>query len=179
MSDKSISGYHAIESKIRNYFNFKYPVFYHLQFIVYPITFILWLLGSLFGLYIYTSEKNFGSIIWLIFWSIGGCFSFYWGIWYKGGKQIIKIDIQGIVVSKKFLFYHRSKLVPKENILTIDYRELKPYNIFTGRDIEIKERLGWLVINGDSNYASNSYLYQIEDLEDLINVYLSVYKTDK
>ena len=70
-------------------------------------------------------------------------------------------------------------MVPKEHILTIDFIELKPYNIFTGKNIEIQERLVWLVINGDSNYGGNSYLYPIENLEELIKLYLSVCKIYK
>ena len=69
------------------------------------------------------------------------------------------------------MLYRRSKVLPKKRIITIDYTELKPFNAFTGRAAELKARLGWLVINGDSDYSNNSYLYPVEDLEILIKYY--------
>ncbi len=151
--------------------NYKYPIFYYLQFIVYPIFTILWLFGFILGIYFIQAEKTFFTVFWITIWLLAGWFTFYWGTWYKCGKQTIEVKSEGIKVSKKFMLYHRSKLVSKKNILTISYKELKPYNFFTGKDIEIKERLGWLVINGDSDHARNSYLYPIDDLEKLIEYY--------
>ncbi|SFB09140.1 hypothetical protein [Algoriphagus aquimarinus] len=176
MESSSFTNKLEIESKTRSYFDFKYPILYYLQFVSYPVFTIIWLFGIFLGLHLIVEESNFLTVFWLTGWLLAGLINYYL-IWYYAGKQIICADSEGIRVTKKFMLYRRSKVVKTKRILTIDFIELKPYNIFTGRDIEIKERLGWLVINGDSNYRSNSYLYPIEDLEELIKLYLSVCKT--
>jgi uncharacterized membrane protein YdbT with pleckstrin-like domain len=162
-----------IESKARTYFHFRYPFFYYIQFISLPIVSILWLFGVVLGIYFFKAEKTFSTLFWITAWILAGLFIYYWGIWYKCGRQIIEVENKNIRVTKKFILYRRTKVLPTNRIKTIEYKELKPFNVFTGKEIKIKPNMGWLIINGDSNYYINSYLYPVEDLKALIKCYNS------
>lgn len=144
----------------------KYPSLYYGQFITIPIFFIFWILGNLMGIYFLYTERTIGLFFWSIAWLVGGVIIFRLSLLYRLGVQIIKIEKEGIRVTTKFGVIRISKRILKNKIHSVSIKEFEPFNAFTGTDLKLNKKLGWLLINDDQNYYINSYLFPIDDLEE-------------
>jgi hypothetical protein len=69
-------------------------------------------------------------------------------------------------VTKKFWFIRISKRISKDKIHSVSIKEFEPFNGFTGTDLKLNIKLGWLLINDDQNYYLNSYLFPIDNLQE-------------
>lgn len=156
----------SIDSKIRTYWVAKYPTLYYVQYIIIPFILLIWILGNLSGAYFLSKDATIGQFFWSIAWLIGGIVIFTLSFWYKLGIQIIKIENDGMRVTKKFWFIRISKKISKDKIHSVSIKEFEPFNGFTGTDLKLNIKLGWLLINDDQNYYLNSYLFPIDDLQE-------------
>lgn len=59
-----------------------------------------------------------------------------------------------------------SKII-REQVRSVDVKECDGFNLLTGGNLKLSKRLGWLLVNGDRHYYLNSYLYPVDELEEM------------
>lgn len=97
-----------------------------------------WAVGEFFALralFEIFSKKTAGAsmfmVFWLIGWTVGGFFVFKYILWMLFGREIIKVSIKSIIISKKTLCFKSEKEYAVSNVK--NFRIVQRIEGYTGR----------------------------------------------
>lgn len=168
-----MGGTKTIQSRINSYWIAKFPFFYYVQMIMIAVSFLFWLGGLLLGAYFLARDTSISMAIWFAGWLTGGAVFFYLSLKYRVGVQIITLDSEAIRFTKRIGFISLRKKISRNELHSVKFKEYDAFNLLTGRDLKLKRRLGWIIVNGDRYYYLNSYLYPLNELQDFTEEYFT------